>query len=123
MRSEIWRLVSPSPINSSTRADFPADRDTVPVRQPHIENRHVRPQCGHPCHGRRRGVRLADYLDVRLGVEQGPYAPPEDFVVIHQEHADPARLWAVFVHPHSPFRARRRHGQWHGSTEAASLGN
>ena len=55
--------------------------------------------------GRRRGFRLADDLDVWLAGEQGPDAPPEDFVVIDQEHADPARLSAVFGHRPPPFRA------------------
>jgi hypothetical protein len=35
--------------------------------------------------------------------EQGPDTPPEDFVVINQEHADPGRLQAVLARPPSPF--------------------
>jgi hypothetical protein len=55
--------------------------------------------------GSGRGTRLADHLDVGLVGEQAAYPPPEDFVIIDEEHADPARLSAVFVHPPSPFRA------------------
>jgi hypothetical protein len=86
-------------------ADFPADRDAVPVGQPDIENRHVRTQRGHPGQRRRRGLRLADHVDVRLGGQQGPDAAPEDLVVIDEEDADPARVPGVLIHPPSPFRA------------------
>jgi hypothetical protein len=52
------------------RADIPADRQPVPIGQPHIENRHVRAERRDA--GKRRGrcPGLADDHDARVGLQQ-----------------------------------------------------
>jgi hypothetical protein len=78
--------------------DLPADCDAVPVRQSHIEKRHVRPQRWHLGQGRRRGSRLTSHFYIWLAGEQVPDAPPEYFMIINQEHADLAGLPRLFTH-------------------------
>ena len=64
--------------------------DPVAVGQAHVEHGHVRPQRRDPGQRGGRGARLADHLDVRLGLEQVAHAAPDHLVVVQQE--DPDRL-------------------------------
>jgi signal transduction histidine kinase len=78
-------------------ADLTAHGHTVTVGQPDVEHRHVRAQRRDPGERRRGRARLADYLDVTLGLEHVADAPPDDLVIVEQEHLD--RLaGAVFAH-------------------------
>lgn len=76
-------------------ADLPADGHPVPVRQPDVQHGHVRPQRGDPGECRGRGARLANYLDVTLGLKHVPDTPPDNLMIVEQEHLD--RLVGVFI--------------------------
>ena len=89
--------------------DLPADGNAVPVRQPDVKHCHVRPQRGDPGERRRRRARLADDLDVALGLKHVADAPADDLVVVEQEHLDRLARLAV-----------TRHGS-HGASPATHL--
>ena len=70
------------------RADLPAHRDAVAVRQPHVKHGHVRPQRRDAGQRGGRRARLADHRDVRLRLKQVTHAPADNLMVIEQEHGD-----------------------------------
>ena len=63
-------------------------RHAVAVGQPHVEDRHIGAQRGDAGQGLGGGARLADDLDVVLGLEELGDAPPDDLVVVEEEHGD-----------------------------------
>ena len=69
------------------RPDRAADLDARPVRQPYIEDGHVRPEDGQ--HPRRLagGPRLAHHFDV-VGPENLANTAANDLMVVQQEHPD-----------------------------------
>ncbi|GAA3079194.1 hypothetical protein GCM10020000_76030 [Streptomyces olivoverticillatus] len=71
-------------------AQLAADGHAVAVGQPYVQHRHVRAQRRDPGQGLRRGGRLADHRQVRLGVQQVVDSAPDDLVVV--EHEDPYGL-------------------------------
>jgi len=77
------------------RADLPADGHAVPVGQPDVEHGHIRAQRGDPGERRGCGARFANHLDVALSLKHVPHAPPDDLMVVEQEHLD--RLGRVLV--------------------------
>ena len=70
------------------RADLAAGLDAVAVLQAHVEHGDVGVEGVDPADGLGLGARLADDLDVALGLEQVAQAPPDDLVVVEQEHGD-----------------------------------
>ena len=69
-------------------AHVPAHLDPAAILQADIEDRHIRMGQRNP-HVRLgdRG-RLADHLDLLVGLEELAYSFPDQFVVIEQEHPD-----------------------------------
>ena len=65
-----------------------AHRDAFAVGQPDVEDRDIGAKRRDAGHGLRGGAGLADDLDVVLGLEQLRDAPPDDLVVVEQEHGD-----------------------------------
>ena len=70
------------------RTQFPAHRDPVAVRQPHVEHRDLRLERRHPGQRLRRGGRLADHLELALDLQQVLDPAPDHLVVVEQEHPD-----------------------------------
>ena len=68
-------------------ADLAAHLDAVAVGQAHVEHGDVGLVAGMRA-GLLGGARLADHLEVVLGLEQLAQAAPDDLVVVEEEHPD-----------------------------------
>ena len=62
--------------------------DAVELGHPDVEQAHVGPQLAGQRHGLTAVGRLADHLDVGLGVEDHAQPGPDDLLVVGDEHAD-----------------------------------
>src|SRR5690606_34073705 len=69
------------------RADVAADLDAVAVGQPHVAHRDVGARGGDAGQRFLGGARLADDLQVVLGLEELADPPADDLVVVEQEHS------------------------------------
>ena len=67
------------------RADVAAGLDAVALLQADVEHGDIRVERVHASHRLLGGGRLADDLDVALGLEQVADAAPHDLVVVEQE--------------------------------------
>jgi hypothetical protein len=68
-----------------------------PPGQPYVEDCHVGTKRRNAGHGPRSRIRLADDLDVVLALEQLRDAPPDDLMVVEQEHGDAHGLGLLSV--------------------------
>jgi len=69
-------------------ADLPADRYPVTIRQPDIEHGDAGAQRRNLGQRGGGGARLADHLDVRLGLQKHADTAADDLLILQQEHAD-----------------------------------
>src|SRR5690606_25146031 len=70
------------------RADGAAQLDAVAVGEPHVEHDDIRPRHLDLREGAAHLARLADHLEVALGVDEVGDAAPHDLVVVDEEDAD-----------------------------------
>ena len=68
-------------------AQLAAHLDPVAVGQAHVEHGHVGADGGDPLQGLRSRARLADDLEVVVGLQQVAHAAADDLVVVEQEDA------------------------------------
>ena len=73
------------------RPDLAARLDPVAHLEPHVQHRHIRIERMDSTHRLVLRARLTDHLDVALGLEQFAHTPPDDLVVVEEEHRDP--IW------------------------------
>ncbi len=66
------------------RADVAARLDAVALLEADVEDGHIRIERVHPTNRLLGGRRLADDLDVTLGLEQVADAAPHDLVIVEQ---------------------------------------
>ena len=70
------------------RSDLAAGLDAVAVLQTDVEHGDVGVEGVHAVDGLCWVARLADHLDVALGLEQIAQPSPDDLVVVEEEHGD-----------------------------------
>jgi hypothetical protein len=74
---------------SGTRERTSRQTDTpVTIRQPNIEHGDAGAQRRNPGQCTGCSARLADHLNVRLGLQKAPDTPADDLMVVQDEHLD-----------------------------------
>jgi hypothetical protein len=75
-------------LNVIHRPHIPTHINTIAIRQPGIQHRHIRPQRRNPTRRLHRRPRLTHHLDITRRKQQISQATTDNLMVIEQENTD-----------------------------------